>query len=101
MSNVVPLGITHNPDCRCRRCLGKAYAAAKAEVTETTTRYQSIRTSAARPADISRARQRWTEARHAIILAEHDLRAAEDEARIEQRANQRVDALRWNPKEVG
>jgi hypothetical protein len=100
MSNVVPLGITHDPGCRCRRCLNAAYHSAKVEVTEAMTRYQSIRTSAARPDQISRARQQWTEARQALIFAEHDLRAAEDEERVEQRENRRIDALRWNPKEA-
>jgi hypothetical protein len=100
MSNVIPLGITHDPGCTCRRCLNEAYRTAKAEVTEAMTRYQSIRTSNARPEAISRARQRWTETRQFLILAEHALRAAEDEERIEQRENQRVDGLRWKPKEA-
>jgi len=100
VSNVVPLGITHDPGCRCPRCLNAAYTSAKVQVTECACRYGGIRVKPVDPAEISRARQRWTEARQALIFAEHDLRAAEDEARIELRKNQRVDALRWNPEEV-
>jgi hypothetical protein len=100
MSNVVPLGITHDPGCKCRRCLNEAFRSARTEVTEATARYMAIRASAARPDDISRARQRWTEARQLLVLAEHDLRTAEDEARIKDRQDRQTDALRWNPKEV-
>ncbi len=98
MSNVIPLGITHADDCKCRRCLNAAYQAAKVTVSETTTRYQSIRTSSANAVSISRARQQWAEARQVLVLAEHALRTAEDEDRIEQRENRRVDAMQWNPK---
>jgi hypothetical protein len=100
MSNVIPLGITHDPGCRCPRCLNEAYASAKVQVTECSRRYGDIRVKPVNPAEISRARQQWTESRQVLIMTEHDLRAAEDEARIELRKNQRVDALRWNPGEV-
>ena len=100
MSNVIPLGISHEPGCTCRRCLTEACREAKAQVDETTARYRSVRTSNATAAGISAARQRWTEARSILVLAEHALRAAEDEAFIEERENRRTDALRWNPKEA-
>ena len=100
MSNVVPLGISHEDDCTCRRCLNEACRDAKNQVDETTARYRSVRTSNAKAPAISAARQRWTEARSILVLAEHDLRAAEDEEFIEERENRRTDALRWNPKEA-
>lgn len=98
MSNVIPLGVTHDPGCNCRRCLNAAYVSAKTRVADTTSRYQATRTAGAPAALISQARQRWTEARQELILAEHALRTAEDDARIEARENRRADALRWNPK---
>lgn len=100
MSNVVPLGISHDPGCNCRRCLNEAYRSAKVEVDETMARYRSIRTSNASATSISAARQRWTESRQVLVLADHALRTAEDEAFIEERDNRRTDGLRWNPKEA-
>jgi hypothetical protein len=100
MSNVVPLGITHDPGCSCRRCLNEAYRSADTRAVEAARRYKSIRTTGARATEISRARQQWAEARQVLVLAEYALRAAEDEAYIEERENRRTDALRWNPKEA-
>lgn len=101
MSNVIPLGISHEDGCTCRRCLAETYRSAKAEVDVTTARYRSIRAAdEATAAEISVARQRWTESRQALTLAEHALRAAEDEERIEERKNREIRDLRWNPKEA-
>jgi len=100
MSNVVPLGISHEPGCTCRRCLAEEFRTTDAKVTETARRYKSIRTSNASVTSIGQARQQWAEARQALVLAEYALRAAEDEAFIENRENQQADALRWNPREV-
>ena len=95
--SIQPAGLAHDLGCQCLRCLTEAYTSAKVRVGETTRRYHDIRTTNARPDVISQARQQWTEARQELILAEHGLRTAEDEARIEARENHRVDALRWNP----
>ena len=98
--SIQPVGLAHDIGCRCRRCLTEAYTSAKVRVTETTRRYHDIRTTSARPDVISQARQQWTEARQELILAEHDLRTAEDEAHIQARENRRTDALRWRPGEA-
>ena len=100
MTNVIPLGITHEPGCNCRRCLNEACRTADAGVIEAARRYKSIRTSNASGTSIGRARQQWAEARQVLVLAEYALRQAEDEAFIEERENRRTDALRWNPKEA-
>jgi hypothetical protein len=98
VSNVVPLGITHDPGCNCRRCLTGACRAADATAIETARRYKSIRTSNASATSIGQARQQWAEARQVLVLAEYALRTAEDETFIEERENRRTDALRWNPE---
>jgi hypothetical protein len=98
MSNVVPLGITHNPGCHCLRCLGAAYKSADTEARETARRYQLVRTGDAGTAEIGRARLYWAEARQVLVLAELALRTAEDEAHVGERENQRADSLRWNPR---
>lgn len=96
----IPLGLSHDPGCACRRCLAEAYRTAKLEVSEATIRYHQIRRTSARTAAISLARQQWTEARQVLVLAEHNLRTSEDEEYAEQRENQRTDALRWDPETV-
>ena len=98
--SIQPADLAHDLGCQCLRCLTEAYTSAKVRVAETTRRYHDIRTTAARPAAISQARQQWTEARQELVLAEHGLRTAEDEACIEARDNRRVDAMRWNPGAV-
>lgn len=100
VSNVVPLGISHDPGCACRRCLNQACREADAGVIEAARRYKSIRTSNASAAGIGQARQQWAEARQVLVLAELALRAVEDHEFTEERGNRRTDALRWNPEEA-
>lgn len=88
-------------DCRCLRCLRRAYADAHAGVGEAAARYAEIRGNyRARAVDITVARQVWTETRYTLVLADHNLRAAEDEAFVEARKNHRTDRLRWKPEEA-
>lgn len=89
----------HGPGCQCLRCLASGYGSATAKVNACTTRYHAIRRTSTSPEAVARARTQWTEARRELVLAEHALRTAEDDARFEKLRNAEIDALRWNPRE--
>ena len=87
----------HDDGCQCVPCLKAVYADTLAKATACVRAYAELRGGPARPHELNRARNEWTQARQETILAEHALRTAEDRDRFAGSADKADAALQWHP----
>ena len=86
---------TFAENCCCLRCLRRVYADTRKTVTEAAASYAETRRKHVQPEKITVARQVWTEARYALVLADSNLRAAEDEEFLAEQQDEQMEAVRW------
>jgi hypothetical protein len=87
----------HDEGCLCVPCLKAVYAETLARAMACGRAYIALRGGFARPDELSRARNEWTQARQENILADHALRTAEDRDRFAGSADKADAALQWHP----